>query len=199
LARTTGLINGLELDFVSQNGVEEILKQAENKQLKLLFLHNVDDDIDFSKLENCFVVYIGTNGDKAVKVADIILPSANFAEKDSFYINLEGRIQNTRRVIFAPNLAKLDCEIISELANALGFDLGYKNSEELINLLDQEINLFDRLNSVNKPDNDCLKSSNDNFKFNNNNKIIIKNYDYYLTNSIARSSRILHKCSLENQ
>jgi NADH-quinone oxidoreductase subunit G len=200
LARTTGLINGLELDFVSQNGVNDILQKAEQGHIKLLFLHGVDDEIDFTKLQNCFVVYIGTNGDKAVKVADIILPSANFAEKDSFYMNLEGRIQNTRRVLFAPNLAKIDCEIINELANALGLDLGYKNTQELINLLDQEINLFDRLNSIKKPDNDCLKPSNDNFKFNNDeNKIIIKDYDYYLTNSIARSSRILHKCSLENQ
>jgi NADH dehydrogenase/NADH:ubiquinone oxidoreductase subunit G len=101
--------------------------------------------------------------------------------------------------LFAPNLAKLDCEIVMELASVLGFNLGFKNSEELINLLDQEINLFDRINSINKSDNDCLKPSNDNFKLNNNDKIIIKNYDYYLTNSIARSSRILHKCSAENQ
>lgn len=199
LAKTTGLINGLELDFVSQNGVEDILKKAEDGKIKLLFLHNVDEEIDFSKLTDCFVVYIGTNGDKAVKVANIILPSANFAEKDSFYMNLEGRIQNTRRVLFAPNLAKLDSEIIAELSKILGFDLGYNSHEELLNLLDNKINLFDRLNQVKDCDHQSLEVSNDNFDLSlDDRKIIIKDYDYYLTNSIARSSRILNKCSSEN-
>ena len=44
-----------------------------------------------------------------------------------------------------------------------------------------------------------LKISNDN-KFNlGSQKLKIKDYDYYLTNSITRSSRTLNKCSLENK
>lgn len=114
-------------------------------------------------------------------------------------MNLEGRIQNTRRVLFAPNLAKLDSEIIAELSKILGFDLGYNSHEELLNLLDNKINLFDRLNQVKDCDHQSLEVSNDNFDLSlDDHKIIIKDYDYYLTNSIARSSRILNKCSSEN-
>jgi len=200
LARNTGLINGLELGFISKNGVKEILNKAENGDLKLLFLHGVDDEIDFTKLQNCFVVYIGTNGDRAVKIADIILPGSNYAEKDAFYINLEGRIQNTRRAVFAPNLAKIDANIICEIANKLNLNLGFNNHEQLSEVLECEYKVLSKINQLPSINQKILEALDDNFinSIANEDKISIRNYDYYLTNSIARSSRILNKCSAEN-
>lgn len=200
LARNSGLINGLELGFITKNGVKEILNKAENGDLKLLFLHGVDDEIDFAKLQNCFVIYIGTNGDKAVKIADIILPGSNYAEKDAFYINLEGRIQNTRRAVFAPNLAKIDANIICEIANKLNLNLGFNNHEQLLEVLESEYKILSKLNQLPSINQKILEALDDNFtnSIANEDKISIRNYDYYLTNSIARSSRILNKCSAEN-
>ena len=199
LAKSTGLINGLELDFVGKKSTQEIIDHAQKGEIKLLFLQNVDDEIDFSKLQNCFVVYFGSNGDNAVKIADIIFPTCNFVEKDGFYTNLEGRIQRAQRVVFGVGESKIDYEIIGEIAQKLNLDLGFKNYHELLSKLDEEYKILSRINKINNCDESFLKITNDNLKLNfEDSKLSVKNYDYYLTNSIARASRVLNKCSAEN-
>lgn len=197
LAKSTGLINGLNLGFKSDNGIDDILNKAEKGEIKLLFLHGVNHEIDLHKLQNCFVVYIGSNGDQAVSVADAILPSANYVENDAYFMNLEGRIQRARRVVFAPQNVKNEVEIIIDIANKLNIDLGFNNSDELFDLMNKELKILSKLDKINF-EKDSLKILNDNFKLNSD-LIEAKNYDYYLTNSIARSSRILNKCSVENK
>ena len=193
------MINGLELDFVVKKSTQEIIDHAQKGEIKLLFLQNVDDEIDFSKLQNCFVVYFGSNGDNAVKIADIIFPTCNFVEKDGFYTNLEGRIQRAQRVVFGVGESKIDYEIIGEIAQKLNLDLGFKNYHELLSKLDEEYKILSRINKINNCDESFLKITNDNLKFNfEDSKLLAKNYDYYLTNSIARASRVLNKCSAEN-
>lgn len=200
LAKSTGLINGLELDFVSNNSTQEIINKAQNGEIKLLFLQNVDDEIDFSKLQNCFVIYLGSNGDRGAKIANIILPTCNYIEKDALYMNLEGRIQRSRKAVFGVGEAKIDFEIICQIAQKLNLDLGFKNYNELLSKLDEEHNILSRIDKIN---NNYAKSlevfdNNSQLNFVEENKLLAMNYDYYLTNAIARSSKILHKASAEN-
>ena len=199
LAKSTGLINGLTLDFVSKKSTQEIINQAQSGEIKLLFLQNVDDEIDFTKLQNCFVIYLGSNGDRAVKIADIILPTCNFAEKDGFYVNLEGRIQKARRAAFGVGQAKIDYEIISEIAQKLKLNLGFANHDELLAKLDEEYKILAKIDKINNSPAESLRASYDSLKLNfGEEKLVAKNYDYYLTNAIARASRVLNKCSAEN-
>ena len=199
LAKSTGLINGLTLDFVSKKSAQEIINQAQSGEIKLLFLQNVDDEIDFTKLQNCFVIYLGSNGDRAVKIADIILPTCNFAEKDGFYVNLEGRIQKARRAAFGVGQAKIDYEIISEIAQKLKLNLGFANHDELLAKLDEEYKILAKIDKINNSPAESLRASYDSLKLNfGEEKLVAKNYDYYLTNAIARASRVLNKCSAEN-
>jgi NADH-quinone oxidoreductase subunit G len=156
LAKSTGLINGLELDFVSKKTAREMVDQAQNGEIKLLFLQNVDDEIDFSKLQNCFVIYLGSNGDRGAKIANIILPTCNYIEKDAFYMNLEGRIQRSRKAVFGVGEAKIDFEIICQIAQKLNLDLGFKNYNELLSKLDEEHNIFSRIDKINNNHNSLL-------------------------------------------
>lgn len=41
---------------------------------------------------DAFVVYIGTHGDEGAYYADIVLPSAAYAEKNGTYVTTEGRV-----------------------------------------------------------------------------------------------------------
>ena len=45
-------------------------------------------------------------------MADIILPSAAFTEKNATYVNTEGRSQHTRVAVTAPGMAREDWKII---------------------------------------------------------------------------------------
>ncbi len=198
LQRSSGIVNGLEIGFVPNNGndVDQILKKADDGKIKLVFLHSVDDDIDFQKLEKCFVVYIGSHGDKAAEIADVILPASAYSEKNAIYVNNEGRPQITSKVVFAPGEAKEDVEIILDIAKALNIDLGFKNIAELRIILAKEYPIFTSIGKITKANwlkttkNLATKKSYDLTKLN------FVDFDFYLTNPIARASKTLNRCSM---
>jgi NADH-quinone oxidoreductase subunit G len=180
LSKSTGLLNGLSTGFVGSSNVEEILEKCASKEIKIVILHAVDDEIDFEKLKDSFVIYLGTHGDRGAHVASVILPAAAYSEKDATYINLEGRAQTTVRAVFAPGEAKEDWKIFTELAQEFGFDLG--NKPDFAEFLETT----------------WVKSLEESGNFSNE-KIAAKNFDFYLTNPITRASRTLNKCSTELQ
>ncbi len=191
LSKSTGLINGLEVGFTSERDVNAILEGCQKGEIKAMFLHSADDQIDFAKLENTFVVYIGSHGDEGARNADVILPAAAYSEKAAIYVNLEGRPQLTSKAVFAPGEAKEDCEIIFELAKKLNLDLGAKTLPELRKSLIAAYPIFANLDKITKASwikADGILSEIDSDKF------VIKDYNFYLTNPIARASRTLNKC-----
>lgn len=189
LPKTTGLINGLEVGFDKMQ-TSKILEKCQVGEIKAIILHSVDD-IDLSKLTNCFVIYIGTHGDKCAHIADVVLPSQAYSEKDAFYVNLEGRAQMTRRAIFAPNLAKDDVEILVELAQELGFDLGFKNRTQAQKLMASQYQVFANLDKITKAKWQNSAELKGEFLAE---KLIVKDYNFYVTNAITRASKILNKC-----
>ncbi len=64
-------------------------------------------------------------------LADVILPAAVFAEKDGTYTSTERRVQRARRAVNPPGEAKPDWEIISLLANKMGYPFPYETIEEI--------------------------------------------------------------------
>lgn len=66
--------------------------------------------------------------------ADVILPAASLFEKDGSVVNSDRRVLRLRKAIDAPGEAKSDWEIIIEVANRMGTDIGnYENAEEIWN------------------------------------------------------------------
>lgn len=192
LAKSTGLINGLEADLVSEKGVDDILNKCQKGKIKTIILHNVDDEIDFEKLKDCFVIYIGSHGDNGANNADLIIPTAAYSEKNAIYVNLEGRAQKSLKAVNAPGNAKDDISFIIDLADKLNLDLGFNDRDELQNLLlANNKNLI--LNEIVKRDFNAIKDE----IINLSKKLSFIDYDFYLTNQIARSSRTLNKCSTE--
>ncbi len=190
LAKNSGLINGLELGFTSI-GVSEIIDKCHKGEIKLLFLHNVDEAINFDKLKDTIIVYIGSHGDSGAHNASIIIPACAFSEKEAIYVNIEGRAQSTKRVVFAPDNVKEDFEIFIDLAKILDIDLGFKNHQQLRKNLAKEFLIFEKLNQVSaRKIEKTITPKQVDFSENN---LSFNDYNYYLTNSITRASRILSK------
>ncbi len=57
--------------------------------------------------------------------AAVVLPATTFAEQQGSYTNLEGRVQFLRPPIPVKAPHKESWEVLTELAGALGLDLGY--------------------------------------------------------------------------
>ncbi|MDX2083531.1 MAG: NADH-quinone oxidoreductase subunit NuoG [Rickettsiales bacterium] len=196
LAKSSGFINGLEVGFTPNQAdidVHTILQKIEKTEIKLIFLHGVDDDIDFLKLENCFVIYIGSHGDKGANIADVILPAAAYSEKEALFVNIEGRVQSTKRAVFAPNNVLDDWQVILKLAEKLNLDLGFKNLAQLRQALIVNYPIFANLDKISQANwINCGAITGEL----NPEKLLIKDYNFYLTNPIARASRTLNKCAV---
>jgi len=67
------------------------------------------------------------------RLADVVLPSACFAEKNGTFTNTERRVQRVRKAVDAPGEAKADWQIISELATKMGCAMQYASAEEIMN------------------------------------------------------------------
>ncbi len=62
---------------------------------------------------------------ETAEFADVVLPSASFAEKDGTYTNTERRVQRIRKAIEPPGEARPDWEIICEVSSLLGYRMAY--------------------------------------------------------------------------
>ncbi len=66
------------------------------------------------------------------QIADIVLPSASFAEKNGTFTNTERRVQLVRKAIDPPGKAKQDWEIICDLSNRMGYPMEYIDSKAIM-------------------------------------------------------------------
>lgn len=138
------------LDIGYQPGVEETL--AANP--KVLFLVGADNEVINKENipRDCFVIYQGHHGDAGAQLAHAILPAAAYTEKQSTYVNTEGRSQQTLVAVTPPGLAREDWKIVRALSEVVGSSLPYDNLDELRNRMENvapHLTRYGRLESNN--------------------------------------------------
>ncbi len=189
-------VGGLDIGFVPHdNGVcsADQIKLAAKGELDVLFLLGADE-YDMSAMGESFVVYIGSHGDAGAHRADVILPAAAYTEKSATYVNTEGRVQRTNRAIFPPGEAKEDWAIIRALSEKVGVILDFDNLAQLRAVLYQDYPHLAQVNTILAGDIGKMKkkakiaAKTKNVKFTS----AVKNY--YLTNPIARASKVMGQC-----
>ncbi len=183
LSRHASRVGSIDLGIYSINERENFsfFKKMDNDEFKFIYLLGMDN-INFDKKDK-FIVYQGSHGDKGAEIADIILPGAAYTEKDAMFVNLEGRIQNAYKASYPPGEAREDWIIIKDLADMIKKPLPFNNIRQLRELIMKEIDLKKK-----------YESKKDNFVEFIQESITIKPVDYYYTNSIARSSKVMSEC-----
>lgn len=151
------------------------------------------DDIEIAA--GPFVVYLGTHGDRGAHRADVILPGAAYTEKSGTYVNTEGRVQFSARATFPPGDAREDWSILRALSDGIGARLPFDSLAELRAALvaahphmaetgeiaaadPAAIDALAQLGG--EPTKAAFQSPID---------------DFYLTNPIARASKVMAECS----
>ncbi len=70
---------------------------------------------------------------ETAEYADVVLPAASAALEDyGTFTNTERRLQLTRKVVDPPGDAKPDWWVFTELARRLGYDMGFRNSSDIM-------------------------------------------------------------------
>ncbi|VAW04566.1 NADH-ubiquinone oxidoreductase chain G, partial [hydrothermal vent metagenome] len=183
-------VGAMDLGLVTDGGMDGILDRAASGDIDVVFNLGADE-IDTSRLEKPFVIYQGSHGDEGVKYADVILPGVAYTEKPGTYINMEGRVQLAQRVIFGPGEAREDWTILRALSERLGHSLPYDNIAELRAKMIAEyphLAQQDQRPSETWADFGVKAKTSD---------VPITNLigDFYQTNPIARSSKVMAECS----
>ena len=74
--------------------------------------------LDFLVVQDIFLT-------ETAEFADVILPASSYLEKDGTYTNTDRRVQLGRKVLDPPGEARVDWEIIQDIAPSAGAGLDY--------------------------------------------------------------------------
>jgi len=183
LVQQASRVGAIDLGIYSINSDDNFsfFTKLRNNDFKFLYLLGADS-ISIDKKDK-FVIYQGSHGDKGAEIADIILPGAAYTEKNGLFINLEGSLQKAYKASYPPGDAREDWTIINELADRMNKPLEYNNIQQLRESIYKEIK-----SKTGEPVKITKKID---FKEGN---ISIKTIDYYYTNPIARSSKVMSEC-----
>ena len=208
------------LTKIPEKILEKILEEILEKNLREDSRKNLREDFgkDFGKnftdnfaksLSKTFVIYIGSHGDKGAQCADVVLPAAAFSEKESLYMNFEGRVQSTYPAFLPPHLAREDWKILRALSQVLHKPLPFDNLYDLRKRLCESYPIFSALDEPPA----FFDASNLSFAdlekkfFSDLGEGVMEDKalsypiqsksDFYLTNPIARASQTMAKCAKE--
>lgn len=190
-------VAGLDIGFVPESdaqNIESMLRAAETGQLDFVYLLGADE-FDVTRLGSSFVVYQGSHGDAGAHRADVILPGAAYTEKSATYVNLEGRPQVTTRAIYPPGEAKEDWKIIRALSDHVGTTLPFDTLQDLRAKLYEAVPALAALDQIATASTQDVAALAKNTSEVNSDPLLSPVTDFYLTNPIARASRIMAELS----
>ncbi len=123
--------------------VTEMLPKAHDGEIKAMYIigeNPMVSDPDLNHAEACFnhldfLVVQDIFLTETARMADVVLPSKCFAEKDGTFSNTERRVQRVRKAVEPPGQAKDDWAITCGIATRMGYAMDYPDSEAIFNEL----------------------------------------------------------------
>ena len=120
--------------------VTQMIPKAAAGELKALYIVGEnplvsDPDLNhveksFAKLD--FLVVQDIFLTETARLADVVLPSCCFAEKEGTFSNTERRVQRVRKAVDPPGESRDDWRIICDVATRMGYEMNYENSEAIM-------------------------------------------------------------------
>jgi len=187
-------VGALDVGFVFDGGISEISAKARNGDIRAVFLLGADD-VDLAPFSSAFKIYIGTHGDAAAHIADVILPGAAYTEKTGTYVNTEGRVQRSEQAIFPPGDAREDWTILRALSDVLECTLPFNSINALRAALTEAHPHFEHVDEIVLSDG--MPKAKGQAKVISSDPVVLPIDNFYLTNPIARASETMHNCVKE--
>ncbi len=179
-------MGGLMLGYAQERGLADIV----DARPKLLFALGADE-VDYSRFEGSFKVFIGHHGDVGAHAADVILPGAAYPEKNGTYVNLEGRVQFSNKAVFAPGDAREDWSILRALSDVLGHTLPFDSFDAC------HAAMVAALPALGEEGLAHFAWAPPKLAGSPEGTLTYPIKDFYLTNAIARASATMQRCSAE--
>ncbi len=188
-------VGALDIGFYNNKFNKNIFQKIEeicSQKQSVTFLLAVDE-INTEILKQSFVIYIGHHGDIGAQRADVVLPSPAYTEKNSTFVNLEGRIMKTQKCHQPLGEAKDEWKIFRNLSDKLSLDVPFNDIYELRQEMSKINPIFNQLNVLHKNEFKDFGKSGEIL----NEPIIDLIKNFYMTDSISRASKTMSECSLK--
>ncbi len=108
------------MDAAFKGDVDVLYIMGENPMISdpdISHLKEALEKVDFLVVQDIFLT-------ETAAFADVVLPSASFAEKEGTFTNTDRRVQRVRKAVEPPGEAREDSWIIAQVASRLGSDMG---------------------------------------------------------------------------
>jgi NADH-quinone oxidoreductase subunit G len=186
-------VGALDLGFVPGEGGLDAFGIAHRGEVDVIYNLGADE-IDIAA--GPFVIYQGTHGDRGAQRADVILPGAAYTEKSGTYVNTEGRVQMANRASFPPGDAREDWAILRALSDVLGCRLPFDSLPALRRTLYAAHPHLAALDEIAPGDAaGAVRALAGVGGTPGREPFVSPVQDFYLTNPIARASRVMAECS----
>ena len=83
------------------------------------------EKVDFLVVQDIFL-------SETAEYADVVLPTVCFAEKDGTFTNTERRVQRVRKAVAPPGQARIDWEIVCDVATKMGYPMSYEGADKIM-------------------------------------------------------------------
>tara|TARA_B100001093_G_scaffold452081_1_gene459930 strand:+ start:2212 stop:4260 length:2049 start_codon:yes stop_codon:yes gene_type:complete len=183
--------NTQNIEFQPMNFLES---QFKNGSYDFLFSFN-SEDVSNPIFKDSFKVYLGHHGDIGAMSADLILPTPLYTEKNSTYINVEGRPQEAFRCHNPIGDSKEEWSILKKISDLMGYKNDFNTFNDVRSELLKEFKFNFELNTIINFDikidiQDTANFSSSSFHYPINN--------FYFSDIISKNSKIMAKCVEEN-
>lgn len=117
-----------EMTATGGDKIKALYIMGENPMLSDADVHHVEKNLkalDFLVVQDIFLT-------ETAKLADVVLPSACFAEKDGTFTNTERKVLRVRKALDAPGQARDDFRIITAIAQRMGYEMEYVDASAVM-------------------------------------------------------------------
>jgi formate dehydrogenase major subunit len=134
-------------DLPDQPGmkVTQMIPAAHDGKLKALYIIGENPLVSDPDLNHCekslknldFLVVQDIFLTETARLADVVLPSACFAEKEGTFTNTDRRVQRVRKAVEPPGQAWEDWKITCEIAGRMGYAMHYESGRQIMEEIGQ--------------------------------------------------------------
>ncbi|MDP3981792.1 MAG: molybdopterin-dependent oxidoreductase, partial [Chlamydiota bacterium] len=134
---------------LNRTNYEDCVSKIRNRQIKMIFVfehdfYNLSDEVIANAIRNNIqhIVYVGSNTNPTMTMADIVIPAATYAESNGSFINSDGRIQRITKA-FEPLGQSIPCwKFIQQLSKALNIDFNFHEESDVFHAISNEYESF---------------------------------------------------------
>jgi len=128
LSRKPGITIPQMMEGAADGSVKALFVMGENPMVSDPDIGHLEQGLKNLDLLVCQDIFLHETG----HLADVVLPSAAWGEKDGTYTNSERRVQQIRKAVYSPGKTLPDWEILTMLAKKMGADWNYTDPREIM-------------------------------------------------------------------